>query len=120
MNPLRDGLTCDKYLYLIMKDKNKIIFYLIKLCFYFYSISVWECRGAPFSDHLLIQKPTNTIFFQVLLPSMCLCNTNAPDMANSKYGQGHKDKYLDSSRKILSREMLMCNMKALMFLIYKL
>ena len=41
-------------------------------------------------------------------------------MANSKYGQGHKDKYIDTSRKILSREMLMCNMKALMFLIYKL
>ena len=35
-------------------------------------------------------------------------------MANSKYGQGHK--YLDTSRKILSREMLMCNMKALMFM----
>ena len=29
-------------------------------------------------------------------------------MANSKDGQGHKDKYLDTSRKILP----MCNMKA--------
>ena len=36
-----------------------------------------------------------------------------PIMANSKDGQGHKDKYLDTSRKILSQEMLMCNMKAL-------
>ena len=36
-----------------------------------------------------------------------------PIMANSKDGQGHKDKYLDTSRKILSQEMLTCNMKAL-------
>ena len=35
-----------------------------------------------------------------------------PIMANSKYVEGHKDKYTDTSRKILSREMLMCNMKA--------
>ena len=35
-----------------------------------------------------------------------------PIMANSKDGLGHKDKYLDTSRKILSQEMLMCNMKA--------
>ena len=36
-------------------------------------------------------------------------------MANSKDGQGHKNKYLDTGRKILSQEMLMCNMKALIF-----
>ena len=36
-----------------------------------------------------------------------------PIMANSKDGQSHKDKYLDTSRKILSQEMLMCIMKAL-------
>ena len=35
-------------------------------------------------------------------------------MANSKDGQGHKDKYLDT--KILSQEMLMCNMKDLIFI----
>ena len=29
-------------------------------------------------------------------------------MANSKDGQGLKDKYVDTSRKILSQEMLMC------------
>ena len=34
-------------------------------------------------------------------------------MANSKDGQDHKDKYLDTSRKILLKEMLMCNMKGL-------
>ena len=39
-----------------------------------------------------------------------------PIMANSKDGQGHKDKYLDTSRKILSQEMLMCNMTALIFI----
>ena len=38
-------------------------------------------------------------------------------MANSKDGLGHKDKYLDTSKKILSQEMLMCNMKALIFII---
>ena len=40
-----------------------------------------------------------------------------PIMANSKDGQGHKDKYLNTSRKILLKEMLMCNMKALIFII---
>ena len=40
-----------------------------------------------------------------------------PKMANSKDGQGHKDKYLDTSRRILSQEMLMYTMKALIFII---
>ena len=40
-----------------------------------------------------------------------------PIMANSKDGQGHKEKYLDTSRKILSQEKHMCNMKALIFII---
>ena len=38
-------------------------------------------------------------------------------MASSKYGEGHKDKYLDTSTKILSQEILNCNMKALIFII---
>ena len=34
-------------------------------------------------------------------------------MANSKDGQGHKDKYLDTSAEMLSQEMFnMCIMKA--------
>ena len=38
----------------------------------------------------------------------CVCETQMPPIkANSKDGQGHKDKYLDTSRKILSQEMLM-------------
>ena len=46
----------------------------------------------------------------------CVCEAQMPlIMANSKDGQGHKDKYLDTSRKILSPEMLMCNMKALIY-----
>ena len=39
-----------------------------------------------------------------------------PIMANSKDGQGHKDKYLDTSKKILSQQILICNMKALKFI----
>ena len=35
-----------------------------------------------------------------------------PIMANSNEGQDHKDKYLDTSRKILSQEMTMYNMEA--------
>ena len=39
---------------------------------------------------------------------MCLWNT----MANSNEGQDHKDKYFDTSRKILSQEMTMYYMEA--------
>ena len=38
-------------------------------------------------------------------------------MTDSKDGQVHKDKYIDTSTKILSQEMLMRNMKALIFII---
>ena len=34
-------------------------------------------------------------------------------MANSIDGQDHKDKYFDTSKKILSQEMSMCNMETL-------
>ena len=36
--------------------------------------------------------------------------------ANSKDGQDHKDIYFDTSRKILSQEMTLCNMEALIFI----
>ena len=36
-------------------------------------------------------------------------------MANSRDGQIHKDKYFDTSRKILSQEMTMFNIEALIF-----
>ena len=49
--------------------------------------------------------------------SRCVFETQMPPiMVNSKDGQGHKEKYLDISRKILSEEMLMCNIKALIFI----
>ena len=41
-------------------------------------------------------------------------------MANSKDGEGHKDKYLNTSRKILSQERLTCNIKALALTVQKL
>ena len=36
-------------------------------------------------------------------------------MANSKYAQGHKDRYLDTDTRILSQEIFMCNTKAIIF-----
>ena len=36
-----------------------------------------------------------------------------PIMANSIDGQDHKEKYFDTSKKILSQEMAMCNMETL-------
>ena len=48
----------------------------------------------------------------------CVCETQMPSiMTNSKDGQVHKDKYLDTSTKILSQEMIICNMKSLIFII---
>ena len=52
-------------------------------------------------------------FFKITSNKMCLWNTMPPIMANSNEGQDHKDKYFDASRKILSQEMTMCNMEAL-------
>ena len=85
---------------------------------------------------LLSKKPVYTCFvihlhcfqnFLILLTiklllftfeTRCVCETQMPPiMVISKYGQGHKDNYLDTSRKILSRQMLMYDMKALMILI---
>ena len=37
----------------------------------------------------------------------------SPRMANSNDGQDHKDKFFDTSRKILSQEMTMSNAEAL-------
>ena len=46
-----------------------------------------------------------------------VCETQMPPiMANSNDGQGHKDKYIDTTRNILSQEMLMCNKKALILI----
>ena len=54
----------------------------------------------------------------IYIRTRCVCETQMPPiMANSEDGQGHKGKYLGTSRKILSKEMLMYNMKALIFTI---
>ena len=42
----------------------------------------------------------------------------SPIMTNSKDGQDHKEKCLDTGRKILSQEMLLYNMKALIFIFF--
>ena len=42
-----------------------------------------------------------------------------PIMANSNEGQDHKDKYFDTSRMILSQEMTICNMEALVSYLYE-
>ena len=48
------------------------------------------------------------------------CVTQMPPiMANSKDGRDDKDKYFDTSRKILSQEMTMCNMEVLIFQFFK-
>ena len=44
---------------------------------------------------------------------MCLWNTMPSIVVNSNERQDHKDKYFDTSLKILSQEMTMCNMEAL-------
>ena len=60
-------------------------------------------------------KTENIFFFEKWQQTKCVCEILTPPiMANSKDGQGHKDKYLDT--KILSQEMLMCNMKDLIFI----
>ena len=51
----------------------------------------------------------------------CVCETQMPlIMAKSKDGKGHKDKYIDTCTKILLREMLMYNMKAIALTVQKL
>ena len=48
------------------------------------------------------------------LQTKYVCETQMPMItANAKDGQNNKDKYLNTSRKILSQEMGMCRMKAL-------
>ena len=42
-----------------------------------------------------------------------LKKTNKKQDVFVNIGQDHKDKYFDTSRKILSQEMTMCNMEAL-------
>ena len=49
-----------------------------------------------------------------IIETICFCETHMlPIMTNSIDGQDHEDKYFDTSKKILSQEMTMCKMEAL-------
>ena len=66
----------------------------------------------------MVHMSINYFIFKIPATTRCVCETQMPPIiANSKDDQGHKDKYLDTSGKILSREMIMCNMKAPIFII---
>ena len=71
--------------------------------------TVWS---TMFNKSQKLENDLNTHMLY-LKNKMCLWNTMPPIMANSNEGQDHKDKYFDTSRKILSQEMTMCNMEAL-------
>ena len=49
---------------------------------------------------------------------MCL-NKKKTKYLQFKDGQDQKDKYIDTSRKILSQEMTICIVEALIFISYK-
>ena len=44
-----------------------------------------------------------------------MCKTNASDIGQFKDGQDYKDKYINTSREILSQEMTICIVEALLF-----
>ena len=74
---------------------------------------------------LLINEAKNQVAQTFWKPkafkTRCVCETQMPlIMANSKDGQGHKDKYLDTSRKNSLQGMRMSNVKSLIFITYKL
>ena len=73
-------------------------------------------QAKYFTDHYFFVFHSHAIYNtdnnQYSAKTRCVCETQMPPIM-AKDGQGHKDKYLDTSRKILSQEMLMCNMKAL-------
>ena len=53
--------------------------------------------------HLHITRP--------IIETRCVCETKmAPIMTNSNDGRDHKDKYYDTSTKINSQKMIMCDM----------
>ena len=48
-----------------------------------------------------------------------VCETQMPPtMVKSKDGKVHTDRYLDATRKSLTHKILVCNMKALISIIY--
>ena len=68
-------------------------------------------------EKIWADKSIDKILEQRIADTRCVCETQMPPiMANSNDVRDHKDKYFDTSRKILSQEMIMCNLKALIFL----
>ena len=66
-------------------------------------------------NHLTVKtsRVHNIMSVQSYEETRCVCETQMPPiMANSNEGKDHKDKYFDTSRKILSQEMTMYNMEA--------
>ena len=72
-----------------------------------YKMNKW--KGCLKEKHSKENKLPKT--FLVNINKMCFWNIMPPIMANSNEGQDHKDKYFDTSRKILSQEMTMYNME---------
>ena len=67
-------------------------------------------------EKIWADKSIDKILEQRIADTRCVCETQMPPiMANSNNGQDHKDKYFDTSRNILSQEMTICNMEALIF-----
>ena len=107
---------------LMLWDSFKIMHtYTIKS----FNISAFKIFTPMWSDKLNKLKFAKTWINPACMPfnilktknlfsyKMCLWNTMPPIMANSNEGQDDKDKYFDTSRKISSQEMTMCNMEAL-------
>ena len=69
-------------------------------------------------DFVFSNFPYIGMIIIIYLNKICLWNTMPPIMANFNEGQDHKDKYFDTSRMILSQEMTMCNMEALVSYFY--
>ena len=84
---------------------------------YWWGTEVCSMNWNQKTETLLIIQVIDAIICSAeihLRNKMCLWNTMPPIMANSNEGQDHKEKYYDTSRKILSQEMTMCNMEALL------
>ena len=83
---------------------------MVKEANHYYKIKVFDETG---DENKCANVMENTINISPK-ETRCVCETQMPPiMANSNEGQDHKDKYFDTSRKILSQEMTMYNMEAL-------
>ena len=99
------------------KTIYKHVFCVLCICLYMYGYILdlywrWVTRSKRQSLWLSCNKVCTAI--RSVTQTRCVCKPQIPlIMANTKDGKSHKDKYFDTSRKILSQKMLMCNIKAL-------